>query len=240
MLHRYAPVAIVALILGAAVLRATADELADFNSAVEAAEAHNRIAIGYLHTGNSDLASLEIDRVRAAWAKVVAGKRPQTFDGNALYVTTLTDISARLVAADMMLDSGRLDAAQQSLEAVRGDLYALRKSASIVVLADCIFDSNKAAAAFTAYDMPDLDWSKPGIGAAIAERAKAYTDVLNRCDGLASETLRKDAQFRRLIDEAKSELAKVPHAVEHRDASQLHRIAGSLRAIDNLLAFRFG
>ena len=237
-----------AAILGVALLAgmarpAPADDLADFNTAVETASAHNRVAIGYLRTGNGDLASLELDRLRAAWSELTrrfSGKRPDVFDGNKLYVTTLTDISTRLVTADLMLKTGRLDAAGQSLEGVRGDLYALRQSAGIKVLADCIFESNKAAAAFMAYDTPDLDWSKPGIGPAIAEKAAAYAGVLNRCDGLTSEALRKDPEFRRLIDDAKSELAKVPHAVESRDASQLHRIVGSLRAIDNLLAFRFG
>jgi hypothetical protein len=126
------------------------------------------------------------------------------------------------------------------LEAVRGDLYALRQSAGIKVLADCILDSNRAAAAFMAYDTAEVDWSKPEIARAITEKAAAYTDVLNRCDGLASETLRKDPEFRRLIDEAKNELAKVSQTVETRDTSRLHRIVGSLRAIDNLLAFRFG
>ena len=241
MLHCYARAAFVAaLLLAAAVLPACADELADFNGAVEAAEAHNRVAIGYLRTGNGDLASLEIDRLRQAWSKVPNLKRPPVFDGNTLYVTTLTDVGVRLVAADMMLHSGRLEAAQQSLEALRGDLYALRKSAGVVVLADCILDSNKAAAAFMAYDTPDLDWSRPGTGPAIAEKAKAYTNVLDRCDGLASDAVRKEPEFRRLIDEAKGELEKVTHAVENRDSSQLHRIVGSLRAIDNLLAFRFG
>jgi len=41
---------------------AMAGDLADFNAAVESAAAHNRVAIGYLRTGNIDLASLEIDR----------------------------------------------------------------------------------------------------------------------------------------------------------------------------------
>jgi phosphate uptake regulator len=64
--------------------------------------------------------------------------------------------------------------------------------------------------------------------------------VLNRCDAVASKTVRKEPEFRRLIDDAKSELAKVSEAIEHRDAGQLRRIISSLRAIDNLLAFRFG
>ena len=231
---------LVLLLAGAA---AKADDLDDFNAAVEAAEAHNRVAIGYLRTGNADLASLEIDRLRMAWGSLVerfSGHRPAAFDGNVLYAKTLVGINARLVGADLLLKTGHFDGARNSLNAVSGDLYALRKSAHIVVLADCIRDSNKAAAAFMSYDKPDLDWSKPGTGRAIAEKAAAYAGVLDRCDVMASETVRKQPEFRRLIDEAKKELAKVPQAVKNRDTSQLHRINGSLRAIDNLLAFRFG
>ena len=219
---------------------ATAGSLAEFNAAVEAAESHNRVAIGYLRTGNDDLASIELDEMRAAWSKVIAEKRPQQFEGNALYATTLTDVSTRLVAADLMLKSGRLEAARQSLEGVRGDLYALRKSAHIVVLADCIFESNKAAAAFMAYDTPKLDLSKPDVGQAVAAKAADYVRVLDRCSATASEAVRNDPEYRRLIEEAKSELAKVPEAVKNHDSHQLHRIGGSLRAIDNLLTFRFG
>jgi len=239
----YLRAAILSLVLLAgAAFPALADDLADFNAAVEQVSAHNRVAIGYLRTGNADLASLELDRLRAAWGELTKrfSKRPAVFDGNKLYVTTLTDVSTRLVTADLMLNSGRADAARQSLEGVRGDLYALRKSAGIEVLADCIFDSNKAAAAFMAYDVPELDWSKPGVANAVGETAAAYAGVLNRCDGMASEAVRSNPEFRRLIDDAKTELAKVPHAIEHHDASQLHRIVGSLRAIDNLLAFLFG
>ena len=114
MLGSYARVAMLGLALLAA-SAARADDVSDFNAVVEAAEAHNRVAIGYLRTGNADLASLEIDRLRAAWGKLTerfAGKRPEPFDGNALYVVKMTDIGMRLVAADMMLNSGRGDAAR--------------------------------------------------------------------------------------------------------------------------------
>jgi hypothetical protein len=243
MLYRIARAACLVLALLSGAAAAKADDLADFNAAVEAAAAHNRVAIGYLRTGNVDLASLEIDRMRAAWSKLVerfSGHRPAAFDGNVLYAKTLVGISARLVGADLLLKSGRLDGARQSLEAVRGDLYALRKSAHVAVLADCIRDSNKAAAAFMAYDKPDLDWYKPGTGPAVAEKAATYAKILTRCDAMASEAIRKSPAFRRLIDEAQTELAKVPDAVANRDTAKLHRINGSLRAIDNLLAFRFG
>jgi hypothetical protein len=242
MLSRVARTACLCLVLLTG-LPARADELTDFNGAVEAAAAHNRIAIGYLRTGNADLAGIEIDRMRAGWGKLVqhfTGHRPAPFDGNVLYAKTLNGISARLVGADLLLNAGRLDGARASLEAVRSDLYALRKSAGVTVLADCIYDANKAAAAFFVYDKPDLDWSKPNIRQGVAEKAASYAAILTRCDKTAGERLRTEPEFRRLIDEAQAELAKVPRAVAGSASAMLHRIDGSLRAIDNLLAFRFG
>jgi hypothetical protein len=241
MIVRLAGAAFFALLLFVGTV--SADDLADFNVAVEEAAAHNRVAIGYLRTGNVDLASLEIDQLRAAWSNLsqhFSRKRPAAFDGNVLYAKTLLGISARLVGADLLVKSGHLDGARRSLEAVRGDLYALRQSAHVAVLADCILDSNKAAAAFMAYDKPKLDWNEPGTGHAVAETAATYAKVLTRCDAMASEAVRKSPAFRRLIDEAQTELAKVPDAVANHDIAKLHRINGSLRAIDNLLTFRFG
>jgi hypothetical protein len=86
---------------------AWADDLADFNAAVEAASAHNRVAIEYLRNGNADLAAMELDRMRAAWAKVGEHKRPAVFAGDALYTIVMTDIATRLVTADLMLNMGR-------------------------------------------------------------------------------------------------------------------------------------
>ena len=102
---------------------AWADDLADFNAAVEAASAHNRVAIEYLRNGNADLAAMELDRMRAAWAKVATRKRPAVFAGDALYTIVMTDIATRLVTADMMLNMGQPENARQSLLGIRKDLY---------------------------------------------------------------------------------------------------------------------
>jgi hypothetical protein len=220
-----------------------AGDLAAFNAAVDAAAAHNRVAIGYLRTGNGDLAGLEIDRLRQAWSGVVerfSGERPDVFNNNPLYGTTLTAVSTRLVAADLMLNTGRLDAARQSLNGVRADLYRLRQSAGVTVLADCILESNQAAAAFMAYDKRDLDWNAADTRDGIAATSQAYGKVLERCDVIAGETLRREPEFRRLIDDARKDLARVPQAIAIRDSALLHRVVISLRAIDNLLSFRFG
>jgi hypothetical protein len=222
---------------------APAGDLADFNAAVEAVSSHNRVAIGYLRTGNTDLASLEIDRLRDAWHKLTArfaGHPPDAFAGNPLYPKLFTAVDARLVGADMMLNSGRAPAARQSLEGIRADLHKLRQQSSIVVLADCIGDASDAAAALLVYNKRDLDWSKPETRYAIAGKAAIYGHELARCDAMASDTIRKDPEFRRLIDGAQASLARIPEAIATRDAGLLHRVIIELRAIDNLLSFRYG
>jgi len=222
---------------------AAAGSLADFNAAVEAAEAHNRVAIGYLRTGNGDLASIAFDKLRTAWGDLTqrfSGKRPDVFDNNRLYGIVFTDISARLVTADLMLKSGRPDVARQALEAVRGDLYRLRKSAGIVVLADCIRDSNDAMVALLAYNKHELDWNDPQTGIGLAGKAAIYGYVLEHCDSMASAAVRKDPDFRRLVDGARESLTHIPKAIATRDSNLVHRVLIELRAIDNLLSFRFG
>lgn len=247
MLVCFARAAILSLALmsgvAAANTSALAGDLADFNAAVEKASDPNRVALGYLRTGNIDLASLEIDRLRAAWgalAQNFAGKRPDAFDGNPLYGNIWTGVSARLVAADLMLKTGRPEAAAQSLNAIRGDLYELRKASGIVVLADCVRDADAAMDALMVYNDSALDWTKSQTRFAVANKASIYGYVLERCDAIAGDGLRKSPEFRRLLDGAKAGLALIPKAIATRDGDLLHRILIELRSFDNLLAFRFG
>lgn len=243
MLVSVARIAVLVLALLAGPRLAAAGDLADFNAAVEKAAGHNRVAIGYLRTGNTDLASLELDRLRDAWRALnarFAGKPPDAFDGNPLYGTAIVNISARLVAADMMLKSGRAEAASQSLTAIRGDLYDLRKASGIVVLADCVRDANEVADALMLYNDNALDWSKPQVRFGIASKASNYGYVLDRCDSIAGATVHNSPEFRRLVDGAKAGLDLIPGAITTRDTNLLHRILIELRSFDNLLAFRFG
>ena len=222
---------------------AVADDLADFNAAVEKTESHNRVAIGYLRTGNLDLALLEIDRLREAWGALqqrFAGKRPDIFDGIALYGTTWTGVNARLVAVDLMVKMGKPDAVRQSLEGIRGDFYDLRKAAGIVVLADCVRDANAIMGALMVYDDQTLDWTKPETSTGVAGKASAYGATLDRCDGIAGEPIHASPELRRLIDGAKASLALIPTAIATRDGDLLHRVLIELHSFDNLLAFRFG
>lgn len=232
-----------ALALLAATPALAAGTLADFNAAVERASAHYRVALGYLRTGNTDLAALEIERMRETWGEVsrTFGAPPPGMTKDVqLYRNTMLDVATRLVTASMMVDSGRPQVAADALRAIRDELSELRKANGVVVLADCVRDANAAMDAFYVYNDRSLDWSRAGVAKDIEAKADAYGSVMRRCDGLADPATRANPEFRRLIDGAAASLTFIPKAIEARDTGLLHRVLIELRSFDNLLAFRYG
>lgn len=110
---------------------AVAGDLDDFNAAMEKAQAHHRLALGYLRSDKIDLATYEIERMREAWDALVGQfgpKPPAALAGNELYVVTLTDVSTRLVTALIMINIGRPDIAHDALEPVGGALSQLQQA----------------------------------------------------------------------------------------------------------------
>lgn len=212
---------------------AAADGLSDFNAAVEAAMSHHRVALGYLRTGNGDLAALELDGVRAAWAKISTLPRPAAFRSQERYTATMLEIAAALVGTDLVLKMGRTDVAIEALEKNRALLSALRRENGVAVLADCVLDANVSMNALYALDRKG-DWESVAAG------SESYAATLKRCDGMAPSGIRDRVEFRRLIDGALASLAQIPQAVATRDADLLHRLLIELRSFDNLLAFRYG
>jgi hypothetical protein len=228
---RMAAAALALSLAGPAVARA--DDLEDFNRAVEAAMSHQRVAVGYLRTGNIDLASVEIEDLRTAWGKVSALPRPAAFASQERYASTILQVAAGLVGTTLVLRLGRPEVARESLETIRKQLSDLRRENHVTVLADCVLDANTAMDALFATDKGP-DWESAAAG------GESYGATLRRCDGMAPPSVRDHPEFRRLIDGALASLAQFPKAVETHDADLLHRLMIELRSFDNLLAFRYG
>jgi hypothetical protein len=230
-------------IMVAGATTATADELDDFNAAVERASSHHRVALGYLRTGNVDLAMLELERMGDAWGQVTDrfGKAPPPpFRNNPLFGQAMLDVPTRLATASILVNIGRIDVARQGLAEIRTVLAKMRRASGVEVLADCILDANRAMDEFMAYRDQRPDWSKAGVGDDVARKGAAYGEKLYHCETLATSSTRADPEFRRLVDGAQASIAQVPKAVATRDSDLLHRLLIELRSFDNLLAFRFG
>ena len=220
-----------------------AEDLTLFNAAMEDVASHNRVAIGYLHNDNVDLAAVELERMKDAWgafAERFGGNRPEPFRDNKLYVTMLVDVPTRIVTATIMLNFGRPDIARNSLEAIRDEISAVRRASGVEVLADCVLDSHAAMEAFLVYRDKVPDWNEPATLSDIAAKADAYGAAVKRCDAMAPEAVRANPEFRRLVDGVAASLAFVPKAVAAHDRDQLYRVIIELRSFDTLLAFRYG
>jgi hypothetical protein len=222
---------------------ARADDLATFNLAVEDAAAHNRAAIGYLHSENVSRANVELGYLRTSWGALSArfgSTPPGPLRGKAQFTQTLLDVPMRAVAADLMLDMGRPDLANNALQAIRMSLSAMRREGGIEVLADCVLDFNKATSALLAFDDAPPDWAHSETTSELAANAEAVGKIARHCDALATESIRKSAEFRKLIDKTAAALARVPKIIEARDTQSLHGVLDELRAYDNLLSLHYG
>jgi hypothetical protein len=222
---------------------ASAGDLAEFHGAVETFSAHNRVAIGYLRTGNVELAGAEIDAMREAWSTFVErfGKdRPSEFRDNPRYVTTLVDVPTRLVGVSLMLTMGRPDLAGGALAAVRKELSELRRASGIEILADCILDANATMERLSVFQDRPPEWTSPAAVAALSAAAETYGGGVRRCDAMAPGEIRHVPEFRRLVDGIAASLAQMPAAIAARDGDLVHRLLIELRSFDNLLAFRYG
>jgi hypothetical protein len=220
-----------------------ADELNDFNAAIETAAAHNRFALGYLRTENVDLASLELERMHSAWVEVMrlyGQNPPAAFRANPRYDATLHEVRFYVTTAIAMLSSGQFGAAREALETNRRLLHELRQASGIEVLADCVIETNAAMARFFAFDAAPPDLAKPEVAADVASKATQLGIAAKHCDDLAPPEVRASPEFRRLLDGIAASLAYVPTAINTRDVDMLHRVIGELRAFDQLLTFRYG
>jgi hypothetical protein len=123
-----------------AITAATAGDLDVFTAALDDATLHNRAALRYLRAERTDLAVMELQRMREAFSTLVErfGKeRPEALRDDPDYVTTIVDVPTRIVATFMMIDFGRIDIAEDSLVSICRSLSELRRAARGEQSTDC-------------------------------------------------------------------------------------------------------
>jgi hypothetical protein len=221
----------------------TAGELAEFNAAVEQASAHYRTALHQLSSGDAEHSLAEVGHLRKHWAALVdrfGEKRPDAFDANESYATVLTGVGKRIATALTLISARRLEPARTALAPIRVELSQMRRASGVMVLADCILDANAAMDALAIYKDKPPDWSKPETRFDNAAKATIYGHELKDCQDLASNDVRADPHFQKLIDGALAGVALVPTAIATRDSDLFARILSELRAFDRQLALRYG
>jgi hypothetical protein len=219
---------------------AFASELSpDLRSLIERYQAHRRVAVGYLRTQNSDLGTVEIERLRETLVS----------DRKRLSPSTLTDIAlaAAVVRTEALVadslraaDEGNIGRSLAFLEDARKPIDAWRQANGIRLFSDCIAEISTAYKPFDGHrsDAPDL--ADAAIGKRLIAAVTELVAVLDRCEREAAEDMQKEPEFRRLFDGMRASLRQMPGAVSARNGALLHRLLIEQRSFEQLLSFRFG
>jgi hypothetical protein len=204
---------------------------------IEGFQAHRRVANGYLRTHNADLGAVEIERLRERWS---ADRRRLAVAADVPLAAALARTEALVGDSLKAVDGGDVDRARELLADAANPLDAWRKANGFRLFSDCIAEVTAAYEKLDGYrgNRPDLR-DQP-----TAERIARYSDgtlaALGRCDREAPLDVRREPEFRRLVDGMLESLRQVREAVAARDGAHLHRLLIEQRAFERLLSFRFG
>ena len=201
--------------------------------------AHRRVAAGYLRTGNAELGAIEIERLRERWQQHVSAL-PQELRRDSALKAALDETDALTGQALRAADAAEIEQGRLLLDRAAAPLARWRKSKGIRLFADCIGEISATYERLDVYRLETPRLDNAGIATAITAAAVDVETALQRCEAEAAAALRREPEFRRLIDGMLNSLRQVPDAARRRDNALLHRLLIEQRSFERLLAFRYG
>lgn len=236
--------AAVALLLGVGLTSpGLASDLQQFNGEVAAVNEHYRAARSYLHTGNIDLALIELDDATAGWSAITeryGAAAPDAFSDDPAWRETLADIGRRIGDGLTAAESGDAEAAQRHLAGIRGLLSDLRRRNGVRVFSDEVDEVSAAM---------DTLWkfrtSPPSFDSAVEIRSlldasAVLVFLVDRCRALAPADTVDDPSFARIVDSTLEAAGRLQHAVDQRNERLLINTLRELRAYEQMLWLKFG
>jgi hypothetical protein len=211
----------------------------DLNALFEGFYAHRRVASAYLRTHNIELGAAEIERLRKRWAGERRGLSPATA-ADASLATALVQTETLLAESLKAADAGDAERARVLLEEAALPLDEWRRANGIRLFSDCIAEVTAAYRRLDVYRQRPPDLNDRATAERVATLANDTVTALSQCEREAGEAVRRQAEFRRLIDGMLASLRQVPQALAARDGAHLYRLLIEQRSLERLLSFRFG
>lgn len=203
---------------------------------LEQVQAHRRVTLGYLQTGNADLALVAMEQLRDLLKSQGAGQPWAEPALTAALASARTQVEQSITAAE----GGELERASTLMTEATGNLDAWRRDVGLPLFSDCIARAGSAYEALDIHRRNRPDLSDLNVRRHIVEAAAVTERALAQCDAEAPPDVRAEPEFRRLMDGFTASLKLVADAAEKQDGDYLYRLLIEQRAFDHLLAFRFG
>ena len=215
----------------------------DFNKVVATAYGFYREAFFLLKTENPQVASLELEEMAIRWTGIIKKfglKPPDIYSNDQQWKNTLEAINKAIKYGLAKTIKGETKEAIKTLRPIRKLLSELRKRNGVYVYSDTV---DKANAAFKRlkkfrYNPPDFN-----IVEEVDQLRQSLATTIywyKQCEKTAPESIRKNPEFNRLIDDSLYSLSRVWIAIANKKKSNLISILRGLSSSDQMLFLRFG
>jgi len=230
-------------VIGLASTASKAAPVHEFHKAVADAYANYREATFYLRTGNAMVASFGLQDMNDKWRVIVtrfAKSPPGIYANDASWESSLTEISKRLQDGIKATDEGNLEAARKYVDPVRKILSDLRARNGVFLFSDRVDRANAAMKAIWTFRHNPPDFSNPDNINDLRRKTALMTYWYERCRDTASEDVKNNPQFRRLVDQTLHSLGLMWDAIEEKNSHRVINILREMISSDDLLYLRFG
>ena len=220
-----------------------ADDVAVFNEAIEKVNQPYKSALFYLRTGNAGVAGIELSTALAAWNAVVeryAKAPPAPLTQDAVWPETIHDITAAFETGQKLAESGDAKPAREALLPIRGLLHQMRKRNGLRVLADCVFDLNGHMDVLYHWRHNRADFSDPAVRDKATKASQQYIDQLKLCRSEAPDTLKKNADFKSVMDGAAKSAGTLLRPIERQEPDAFINVLRELKSFDVIIFVRWG
>jgi len=215
----------------------------DFHKAVADAYANYREATFYMHTGNAMVASFGLQDMNDKWLTILtrfAKSPPGIYANDASWEASLKEISARLQDGIKATDAGDLELATKHIKPIRKILSDLRSRNGVFLFSDRVDRANAAMQAIWTFRHNPPDFSNPDNINDLRRKTALMTYWYERCRDTASEEVKNDPQFRRLVDLTLHSLGLMWDAIEEKNSRRVINILREMISSDDLLYLHFG
>lgn len=241
---RYFAVVMVVLATGLLPLQpASASNLKQFNTDIQAAFAHYRSALFYLRTGNEATGGLELDLFNEKWSainKKWSTARPDAFADDQDWHKTLKAVGTLISKSLKALDGAGMKDARQTLLPIRKMLHELRTRNGVYIFSDCVEEMGGQIQALWAYRRNPPDFTSLEQLNSVKAKAAVYEFQIKKCRAQAPERYKTNSEFNRLFDGAENSVRTLWDATDKGQRRRFINILRELRPFDRLIFLRFG
>jgi hypothetical protein len=227
----------------AGVSAAKAADVHDYHNAVSDAYDHYKEASFYLRTGNPMVASIGLQDMADKWETITkrfGNSPPGIYTNDKAWNESLIDIDQRIKNSLKAIDDGDLKAAQKQIAPIRKILSAQRALNDVFLFSDRVDRANDAMDAIWKFRHNPPDFSSIEQVNDLRQKTTLMTYWYERCRDTATETVKNDPQFKRLVDQTLYSLGRMWLAIEEKNQRRVINILREMRSSDRLLYLHFG